>query len=97
MSSPTPEDAAVIKALLASETSQDRPAKKRRKLVKAGEVQEPLQELPSASKSSVGLLLQEAYCHRLKTSSVTWCFCFAAITGTFHAGVQTLSKLWCGC
>ena len=74
MSSPTPEDTAAIKALLASETSQDRPAKKRRKLVKAGEVQEPLQEpleLPSVSKSSVGLLLQEAFCHSLKTSRFT--------------------------
>ncbi|KAK9844902.1 hypothetical protein WJX74_008431 [Apatococcus lobatus] len=41
MSSPTPEDQKIIRAILASETSQDRPVKRRRKLVKAKEVQKP--------------------------------------------------------
>ena len=55
MGSPSPEK--TVRTILASETSQDRPAKRRRKLVKVKEALESL-ELPAVSKPTVSVLFE---------------------------------------
>ena len=54
MGSPLQEK--TVRTILSSETSQDRPVKRRRKLVKVKEALESL-ELPAVNKSTVSLLL----------------------------------------